>query len=127
MYQSLAKYPEDSVLPMAAAFGKIQGDSPHLHPPVQHGRITQDATPWAQQFQTDMEFWCTNNEDADALFQPDQYRFFDIFTDPQTKEDFLSLDPTVLRTWEQAVMIPHSPPTDTPPTDDNTPPPPTHE
>ena len=76
MYQSLAKYPEDSVLPMAAAFGKIQGDSPHLHPPVQHGRITQDATPWAQQFQADMEFWCTNNEDADALFQPDQYRLF---------------------------------------------------
>ena len=110
MYQSLAENPKDSVLPMAAAFGKIQGDSSHLQPPIMHGRITQDATPWAQQFQADMEFWCTNNEDANELFQPHQYRFFDIFTHPQTKTYFLSLDPTILRTWERAVMIPHSPP-----------------
>ena len=123
MYQSLAENPKDSVLPMAAAFGKIQGDSSHLQPPIMHGRITQDATPWAQQFQADMEFWCTNNEDANELFQPHQYRFFDIFTHPQTKTYFLSLDPTILRTWERAVMIPSSPPADTPPASHNIPPP----
>ena len=127
MYQSLAENPHESVLPMAAAFGRIQGDSPLLQPPIVNGRITEDATPWAQQFQDDMGFWCTNNEDANELFQPDQYRFFDVFTHPQKKNDFLSLDPTVLRTWERAIMIPSSPPIEVPPVSDNRPPSATHE
>ena len=96
MYQSLAENPHESVLPMAAAFGRIQGDSPLLQPPIVNGRITEDATPWAQQFQDDMGFWCTNNEDANELFQPDQYRFFDVFTHLQKKTTFYPWIPLYL-------------------------------
>ena len=66
---------------MAAAFGRIHGDSPLLQPPVLNGRITEDATPWAQQFQEDMEFWCEYHEEAKDLFQSDGYKFFEVFTD----------------------------------------------
>ena len=36
MYQSMAQYPEDSVLPMAAAFGKMKGEDPALANPVEN-------------------------------------------------------------------------------------------
>ena len=85
MYQSLAANPQDSVLPMAAAFGRIHGDSTLLQPPVLDGRITKDATPWAKQFQDDMEFWCDYHEEANELFQPDGYKFFEVFTNQQKK------------------------------------------
>ena len=106
MYQTMAKYPQDSVLPMAAAFGTMKGESLQLGPPVWDGYITEHGTPWAKQFQADMDFWCTANEDADELFKQCNYRYFLIFTDAQTKEDFLLLDPTFLRSWEQSAMIP---------------------
>ena len=49
----MTKHPDDSVLPMAAAFGKIQGESQNIQDPVVDGYITADATPWAKQFQQD--------------------------------------------------------------------------
>ena len=69
MYQSMAKNPQDSVLPMAAAFGRMKGESCHLQDPIIDGYVTEDATPWAKQFQDDFDYWCEAIEDVDAFFQ----------------------------------------------------------
>ena len=106
MYQSMAQYPEDSVLPMAAAFGKMKGEDPALANPVENGQITEDATPWAKQFAEDLRYWCRAIDDIDAMFAEYDYRFFLVFTNPLLKEAFLRADPTILRAWEQSVKIP---------------------
>ena len=67
MYQSMAKTPQDSVLPMAAAFGGMKGESCHLQDPIIDGYVTEDATPWAKQFQDDFDYWCEAIEDVDVL------------------------------------------------------------
>ena len=67
MYQSMAQHPQDSVLPMAAAFGKMRGESVHLMDPIIDGYVTEDATPWAKQFQEDLDYWCEAIEDVDAF------------------------------------------------------------
>ena len=106
MYQSMARHPQDSVLPMAAAFGRIKGESTNLQDPVVDGYISEDATPWAKQFKDDFDYWCAAIDDVDAAFAECGYRYFHVFTDPHMKEQFLALDPTILRAWEQTVMIP---------------------
>ena len=116
MYQSMAQYPEDSVLPMAAAFGKMKGEDSALANPIENGQIIEDATPWAKQFAEDLRYWCRAIDDIDAMFAEHDYRFFLVFTNPLLKEAFLRADPTILRAWEQSVMIPHQPFPDTTPT-----------
>ena len=106
MYQSMAKNPLDSVLPMAAAFGKMKGEAEHLQDPVVDGYITEDATPWARQFRDDFDYWCEAVEDVDLFFSEYEYRYFNVFLDSQMKDSFLLMDPTILRAWEQSVMIP---------------------
>ena len=102
----MARHPQDSVLPMAAAFGRIKGESTNLQDPVVDGYISEDATPWAKQFKDDFDYWCAAIDDVDAAFAECGYRYFYVFTDPHMKEQFLALDPTILRAWEQTVMIP---------------------
>ena len=41
---------------MAAAFGKMKGESCHLQDPIIDGYVTEDATPWAMQFQDDFDY-----------------------------------------------------------------------
>ena len=123
MYQSMAKNPQDSVLPMAAAFGRMKGEEEHLQDPISDGYITEDATPWALQFQEDFNYWCEAIEEVEIFFSEHEYRYFKVFLDPQVKDDFLIMDPTKLRAWEQSVMIPdtsllaHTMNTDQPQTD----------
>ena len=93
---------------MAAAFGRMQGESNHLQDPIIDGYITKDATPWAIQFQEDFNYWCEAIEDVDAFFSEYEYKYFNVFLDSQVKEGFLLLDPTILRAWEQSVMIPYT-------------------
>ena len=45
MYQSMARHPQDSVLPMAAAFGRMKGESMHLQEPIVDGYVSEDAPP----------------------------------------------------------------------------------
>ena len=106
MYQSMARNPQDSVLPMAAAFGRMKGEAEHLQDPIVDGYITEDATPWAIQFQEDFNYWCEAIEEVDIFFSEYEYRYFNVFLDPQVKDGFLLMDPTVLRAWEQSVMVP---------------------
>ena len=113
MYQSMAKNPHDSVLPMAAAFGKMKGEAEHLQDPIVDGYITDDATPWAIQFQEDFSYWCEAIEEVDIFFSEYEYRYFNVFLDQQVKDGFLLMDPTVLRAWEQSVMIPDTALSDT--------------
>ena len=109
MYQSMAKNPQDSVLPMAAAFGKMKGEAEHLQDPIVDGYITEAATPWAIQFREDFDYWCEAIEEVNIFFSECDYRYFNIFLDQQVKDGFLLMDPTVLRAWEQSVMIPDTP------------------
>ena len=69
MYQSMARHPQDSVLPMAAAFGKMKGESVHLQDPIIEGYVSEDATPWAKQFQEDFDYWCDAIEDMYFLLK----------------------------------------------------------
>ena len=79
MYQSIANNPLDSVLPMAAAFGKMKGEAEHLQNPVVDGYITEDATPWARQLRDDFDYWCEAVEDVDLFFSEYEYRYFNVF------------------------------------------------
>ena len=54
--QAMARHPEDSALPMAAAFGEIKGESAELLNAIQNGHITQNATPWAYQFRDEFDY-----------------------------------------------------------------------
>ena len=86
----------------------MKGESDQLQDPIIDGYITKDATPWAIQFQEDFNYWCEAIEDVDAFFSEYEYRYFNVFLDPQVKEGFLLLDPTILRAWEQSVRIPET-------------------
>ena len=109
MCQSMAATPEDCVLPMAAAFGQLQGEiQAGIAPPVVDGYITTTAFAWAKQFVQDMQVWCTADEHIDAVMANVQYRFFKVFENADLKQDSLAGDPTIIQAYEMSNMIPHT-------------------
>ena len=61
MYQTMALHPEDSILLMATAFGKIRAKTEAgIGDPVSDSYTTDDATPWAGQFRDDLRTWFPN-------------------------------------------------------------------
>ena len=63
MYQAMAIHSEDTALPMAAAFGRMHGETLEVWEPFVDRYITQHVTPWAQQFTDDLKYWCSADED----------------------------------------------------------------
>ena len=109
MYQSMAATPEDCVLPMAAAFGQLQGEiQAGTAPPIVDGYITVAASAWAKQFVQDMQVWCRADEHIDTVMASVQYRFFKVFEDADLKQDFIAGDPTIIQAHEMSNMIPHT-------------------
>ena len=77
MYQTMARHPEDSVLAMAAAFGKIREEEKRQFPdPIVDNCVTEYATPWALQFQEDLFFGAERNCAAKSILEDIDYHTF---------------------------------------------------
>ena len=102
-YQAWARRPQHHTQILSAFFGKMKIEP---HPTTLGDQLCEGANPWAHRFLEDLKCFAEHDDAAASLLDIVGDSVLMIFTDEQCREDFLILDPTIIRAKLTSACIP---------------------